>query len=217
MYHLTRVRSYASLNLPGRELEMEAPPPAAGKKQAWLGILQSPFGKVLAILIFSQFSLNLAASITPLYQVHGLAMTDATISLGSSVFWVFFFFSSILSGRLFNRLSVKNTTSLGLVLVAVGTLIFAYSIQVWIYVIGQVIGGLGWGLLISGQFNYVLARTPAAGRTAYLTWYNLAMNLALLGGAMLGPVMAGWTGLFEAMLVVAGLRFLAGLALQKWG
>ena len=217
-FHLTRTHSYASLNLPGKELEI-APLllEPQGQKQGWLRILQGPFGKVLAILFFSQFSLNLAASLVPLYLVRGLALSDAEISLGSSIFWVLFFFGSILSGRLFSRFSQKSVTSLGIILVAFSTVLFAYSVQLWIYVICQVFSGMGWGLLTSGQFNYVLGRTPAAGRTTYLTWYNLAMNLALLGGALLGPLMAGRTGLFEALLVVAVLRFVAGLVIQQWG
>ncbi|MBE3039286.1 MAG: MFS transporter [Chloroflexi bacterium] len=216
--HLARIRSYASLNLPGKELELAAPLPAAsGQGRLWLGILKGPFGRLLGILFFSQFSLNLAASLAPLYLVRSLALSDGVISLGSAIFWVLFFFSSILSGRLSGRLSLKSVTSLGIILVALSTILFAYSFQLWIYVICQVVSGLGWGLLTSGQFNYVLARTPAAGRTSYLTWYNLAMNLALLAGALLGPLMAGRTGLLEALLVVAALRFIAGLAIQKWG
>ena len=69
----------------------------------------------------------------------------------------------------------------------------------------------------SGQVNYILAKVPASDRTAYLTWFNLALNLALLTGSLLGPVIAGWTGLMVALLIVAAFRLIAGLALQKWG
>jgi hypothetical protein len=43
------------------------------------------------------------------------------------------------------------------------------------------------------------------------------MNLALLTGSLLGPVIAGWTGLLVALLIVAAFRLAAGVALQKWG
>ena len=69
----------------------------------------------------------------------------------------------------------------------------------------------------SGIINYLLAKVPASDRPAYLTWYNLAANLALLSGAMLGPLVAGWTGLLVALLIVAGFRVVSSLALQKWG
>jgi hypothetical protein len=36
--------------------------------------------------------------------------------------------------------------------------------------------------------------------------YNLALNIAILSGTMLGPFLANWTGLREALLIVFALR-----------
>ena len=39
---------------------------------------------------------------------------------------------------------------------------------------------------LTGQINYFPAKVPAAERTAYPTWFNLAMNVALLTGSLPG-------------------------------
>jgi hypothetical protein len=71
--------------------------------------------------------------------------------------------------------------------------------------------------LNSGLINYILAKVPASDRPGHLTWYNLAGNLALLTGSLLGPVMAGWTELLVALMIVAGFRLASSVAPQKWG
>jgi predicted MFS family arabinose efflux permease len=44
--------------------------------------------------------------------------------------------------------------------------------------------------------------------------HNMALNLGVLAGSLLGPVVAGWVGLREALLLAAGLRLAcAGLFL----
>ena len=74
-----------------------------------------------------------------------------------------------------------------------------------------------WGLLSGSLSNRLLEIIPAHQRPAHLALYNLALNLATLSGTMLGPYMAGWVGLREALLIVAGLRLVSGLALARWG
>jgi len=217
LMHLARIRSYTSLGIPGKELENAPKPLKEPSNRLRFEVLFSPFGRILGLLFFSQFALNLAASLVPVYQVRALNLTDETISVGNAVFWIVYFCSSILTGRMARRFSQKTITSLGIALAAAGLFTFALSFNTWIYFLSQVIGGFGWGLLNSGQVNYILAKVPASDRPAYLTWFNLALNLALLTGSLLGPAIAGYTGLMVALLIVAAFRLIAGLALQKWG
>jgi MFS family permease len=215
--HLARIRTYVSLGLPGTELEVELKPLKAPGNRLRFEILAGPFGRTLGLLFFCQFALNLATSLVPVYQVRALKLTDGTISVGNAVFWIVYFLSSILVGRLSRKFPQKTISGLGIALAGVGMFIFALSFNPWIYYLNQTIGGFGWGLLNSGIVNYVLAKVPASDRPAYLTWYNLAANITLLAGAMLGPLIAGWTGLLVALLIVAGVRVVSSVALQKWG
>jgi len=64
--------------------------------------------------------------------------------------------------------------------------------------------------------NYVLEKTPEDHRPAYLAWYNLALNAALLIGSLIGPLVAGWVGLTVALLLFASFRILAALVIWRW-
>ena len=63
----------------------------------------------------------------------------------------------------------------------------------------------------------LLERIPEDDRPAHLAWYNLVLNASVLVGTLAGPLIAGWTGLVTALIIIGGLRFLAGLAILKWG
>jgi MFS family permease len=215
--HLARIRTYAVLESAVKEPEVEQKPPKEPGNRLRFEILAGRYGQILGLVFFCQFALNLSASLVPVYQVRALHLTDGTISLGTAVFWIVYFISSIQSGRMARRFSQKAITSIGISLAAIGLITFALSFNPWIYFTNQVIGGFGWGLLNSGQVNYILAKVPASDRPGYLTWYNLAGNLALLTGSLLGPVVAGWTGLLVALMIVAGFRVASSVALQKWG
>jgi predicted MFS family arabinose efflux permease len=52
---------------------------------------------------------------------------------------------------------------------------------------------------------------PAGDRPAYLAWYNLALNAAILCGVLLGPLLAAWFDLTTA-LVFAFVFRLTGAA-----
>jgi predicted MFS family arabinose efflux permease len=58
---------------------------------------------------------------------------------------------------------------------------------------------------------------PPDQRPAYLAWYNLAINTALLLGSLVGPLVAGYITVPAALMLFAVLRFLAALAILRWG
>lgn len=47
--------------------------------------------------------------------------------------------------------------------------------------------------------------------------HNLALNLGMLCGALIGPVLGQAMGLRPAWLLDAGLRLLTGIFLSVWG
>ncbi len=47
--------------------------------------------------------------------------------------------------------------------------------------------------------------------------HNLALNLGVLTGSMLGPAISGWLDLKSAILIGAGLRLLGGVIIALWG
>ena len=47
--------------------------------------------------------------------------------------------------------------------------------------------------------------------------FNLALNFGILGGSLLGPVLAARLGLRDALLAAGGLRAFAGILIALWG
>jgi hypothetical protein len=76
---------------------------------------------------------------------------------------------------------------------------------------------LNLALLIGSYANYLLEEIPIEDRTAHLAWYNVILNAAILIGSLTGPLISNAIGLAEALILVALLRFLSGLAILKWG
>jgi MFS family permease len=86
-----------------------------------------------------------------------------------------------------------------------------------LFLVGSILGGLGWSLTGGALTNYVLEKVPADHRPAYLAWYNMALNAALLVGSLVGPWLAGMITVPVALLLFASLRCLAALAILLWG
>ena len=77
-------------------------------------------------------------------------------------------------------------------------------------------GGAITGVMGGAQVNRLMERVPNDDLPAHMALNNMAGNIALLVGSMLGPLLADALGLREAILLSAGLRVLAGIALVRW-
>jgi MFS family permease len=67
------------------------------------------------------------------------------------------------------------------------------------------------------QFNYHLDNLPLQDRTVWLSWNMMFGNVAALLGSMLGPLVAGWTGMPVAFAILAGLRLVIAAVIWKRG
>jgi MFS family permease len=83
-------------------------------------------------------------------------------------------------------------------------------------VITSVLGGLAWSVTAATLGNYLLEQAPEGDRPAYLAWYNLALNAAMLLGSLSGSFMGETLGIVPTLLLAATLRSLSGIALWKW-
>lgn len=182
-----------------------------------LDILGTTFGAVLLVIFLYSVAVYLPSPLFSLYQVNDLKFSDQTISLGTGLFWIVHFFGSTYSGRLAQRLGFKRLTGLGTLVTGFSTLFFTYSFQPWIYGITQLLSGIGWSMIGGGLINYVFERVPANDRPAYMAWYSIVTNGALLICGLAGPAVANLIGLYESMLLAVVLRLVAGAIFLKWG
>ena len=65
--------------------------------------------------------------------------------------------------------------------------------------------------------NYILEHIPDDDRPAHLAWYNMALNVAILFGSLVGPFVAHKVGLVTALAGIALLRLGSAVAIWRWG
>jgi MFS family permease len=195
----------------------EPPAPVKSKDQIRLDVWAGPFKKVLLLMVAYQVAVYLPSPMFPLYQVNQLKLTDQAISLATSVFYIVHFLGSTQTGILSSRLGFKRLSGIGVVIAGCSTLLFMLSYRTWIYMLCQVVGGIGWSMVGGGMVNYLLERIPENDRQAHLAWYNLAINAAILGCGLLSPQIINLVGLVPGMGLAVAVRLLAGLAILRWG
>ena len=83
--------------------------------------------------------------------------------------------------------------------------------------VASFVGGIAWALTSGGLINRLMEVVPEDGRPAYMALHNLALNLGILSGSFLGPILANIVGLKEALFLAGILRLMAGLVFIRWG
>ncbi|MDH3675057.1 MAG: hypothetical protein OES12_06155, partial [Anaerolineae bacterium] len=102
-------------------------------------------------------------------------------------------------------------------LLSIYPLLTAFSGNFALLLFTSFVGGLIWAILSGALVNRLFELIPEDNRSTYLALYNLALNMAILCGTMLGPLLAAETGLRGALIIVGILRVGSGLALARWG
>jgi len=182
-----------------------------------LEIVTGSFRKVLLATFAVQIAVFIPNPIFPLYQVNVLRMSDQTISLGSSLFWIVYFVSSTQASYLSRRVGFRKMAGIGMAMTSFSTLLFILSFRNWIYAVTQLFGGIAWPMFGIGMINYVYESVPPDDRPAYMVWYNLAVNGATLLSGLIAPQIANQVGLTGGMLLAVVFRLLAGLVVLRWG
>lgn len=179
-------------------------------------IVRSPFGRLLAVLFAFHVSVHLAVPLFPLHWVNNLGLGDQEIGYGTAIFYVSVFVSSTQLERLVRRLGNQQVTAVGAMIMALYPTFMALAHGLGLFLVGSAAGGLGWSLVSGALTNYLLDKIPADRRPAYLAWYNLALNAALLLGSLTGPLLSNLIGLPAALLLFAGLRVLTAAGILLW-
>jgi len=178
-------------------------------------ILTGPFGRLVAVIFAFHMAVQLAIPVFPLHWVNNLHLADREIGLGTAVFYVAVFMGSIQLAPLVRRYGNQRVTAMGAVLMSAYPGLMAPAQGLGLFLVASFIGGLGWSLLSGSLTNYVLEQIPPDHRPAYLAWYNLALNAALLSGSLLGPLAANAIGIPIALGLFAILRLVTALVILR--
>jgi MFS family permease len=166
------------------------------------------------IFHFTQF---LPVALFPIFWVRELNLNDGAIGWINASFYLSMLLCAPLLGQLAKRLGNYGLNVIGAVLLSLYPLLTGLSWDATLLVVAGIVGGATWAILSGALSNRLLELIPDDDRPAHLALYNLALNIAVLSGTMLGPLMGELIGLRAALLIMFGLRLISGLALARWG
>ncbi|MBK8985417.1 MAG: MFS transporter [Chloroflexi bacterium] len=175
------------------------------------------FRLVLLAMFFFHLAQYLPISLLPLFWVNHLNLSDQDIGLGNAVFYGTVLLTSMQLSRLARRLSNRAMLVIGVLGMSMYPVLTAVTRDLTLFLIVSAVGGITWGLVSGSQANYLLERIPEDRRPAYLAWYNLALNAAVLLGSLGGPLLAARIGLVTTLFVSGAFRFLAALFVWRRG
>jgi len=180
-----------------------------------LDIWRTPFAAVLLAMLGLHLTQYLATPLFPLFFVNGLHLTDQSIGIGTALYYLTSMFGSTQLNWLVRRLSHRKVTGLGFMIMGLYAGLMPYMHSAYGYYFVSVIGGLSWALMGSAYMNFVLETIPENDRPAHLAWYSIVLNISILIGSLVGPLIVSFIGLAETLLVAGILRMLAGYAIFK--
>jgi MFS family permease len=190
---------------------------SSGARLLRTDVLTGPFARLIALLFAFHLSQFLPIPLFPLYQVGELHLTDQEISLGTALFNGMVLLGSLQLATLTQRMGNQRLTGVGIIVLSGYPLLMGLSRGLELFLVASVVGGLGWSMVGGALNNYILEGVPPGDRPAYLAWYNLALNAAILLASLTGPLVAGWIGLAGALILAGVCRILAALAILRWG
>jgi MFS family permease len=182
-----------------------------------LDLLKGPFGIfMLAYLAFYAFQ-YFPIPLFPLAYIDQLHMTDGMISLGNAFFYGTMMLASFRLSYFSTRFGHRYVLIASAALFPVFPLLLGMAKGPELYYLACLIGGLIYAMLSGAIINRLMDRVPAGDRPAHMAIHNLALNVGILAGSLLGPVSADLIGLQPSLFLGAGLRLLAAGLLWMWG
>jgi MFS family permease len=168
-----------------------------------------------AYLLFYTFQ-YICLPLFPLAYVYDLKLTDGMISLGSSLFYITMFLISLRLGYLARRYGHRILLAASAMAFSLYPFLLGISRGPVLFWVASLLGGVVWGAISASLINRLMERVPAEQRSAGMALHNLALNLGILVGSLSGPWLGAAVGVQPALLIGAGLRFLAGVLLLLW-
>ncbi|MEO7387307.1 MAG: MFS transporter [Gammaproteobacteria bacterium] len=164
-------------------------------------------------------TLEAGSAFFPALAVAALGVTDYNASLLMLPSVLATTVGAPLMGRLLNSMGSRLIVQLGLVGVAIGTLIYAlFELTVTLFVIGGIIGGFGFSALLGAPLRYIVlneAQPADRGTAQGLLTVFLAVG-QLSGAALIGGVATseggGTHGYQTALLILGVLTALLAVA-----
>ena len=182
-----------------------------GKNLLRLEVLRGAYGAVILALFVFHAAQFMPGPLFPLRWVDSLHLNDGQIAIGTAFFHGTTLLGSLQFAGLSRRFGYHKLLVAGTAGLSFYPLFTAFMPNFFFYVVTSIVGGLAWAMVGGALSNYLLEKVPANDRPAYLAWYNLALNAAILLGALLGPLLASWFNLTIALVISFVFRLVGSL------
>jgi MFS family permease len=187
------------------------------KNKIRLDALAGNYGKIIFLLLGLNLSVYLAVPLFPNFMVNTLGMSDQIISIGTAIQNISTFVGSTFLFQLSRKYGNQKVTAIGMILITCFPIFLAISSAgTWLYYIASICTGLGWGVTGGAALNFVLEYASEQNRPIQLAWYNLFVNLAVLLGSLIGPLVASFTGVFYALILFTFARLISAISIFFW-
>ncbi len=219
-YHIGRVRKPDPIDPPKAVTAIEVNEAKLAVKRGSLvrmDLLRGPFGMfMVAYLAFYTFQ-YFPVPLFPLGYVDRLHLTDGMIGVGNAIFYGAMMLVSFRLVEISRRFGHRKVLITSAALFPIFPLFLGLAKGAALYYLACLIGGSVNAMLSGAIINRLMDRVPVDDRPAHMALHNLALNLGILGGSLLGPVAASLIGLQPSLLLSAGLRLLAAGFFWLWG
>ncbi len=186
-----------------------------GVQSLRLDVMGGTFARLMGLLFFWHLVQFLTIPIITPFVVNDLAVSDQLIGLANGLFNITVFLGSLQLNNITARFGNKTVTAVGIMGLSLFPILTAVGPAG--YIAGNFFAGIAWAMAGGALYNYILEHCPAHDRPAYLAWYSLISNAAILIGSTAGPAVAALIGFPLALLLFGLGRVVAGGALLRWG
>lgn len=218
-YHLGRIKKTEIIlpNVPTEEEQVAAIASPKRRPLLRFDLLAGPFGIfMVAYLAFYAFQ-YFPVPLFPIAYVDNLHMTDGMIGLGTAIFYGAMVIASLRLSYISSRFGHRKVLLISAALFPAFPLLLAMAKGPALYYLACLSGGLINAFLSGAIINRLMERVPPDDRPAHMSIHNLALNIGILIGSLLGPVSASLIGVQPSLFLGAGLRLLAAGFFWLWG
>jgi MFS family permease len=219
-YHIGRLRRSEKIALPDAEMNGEPSktiPTVMHRSLVRTDLLKGPFGIfMLAYLTFYAFQ-YFPIPLFPIAYVDKLHLTDGMIGIGNACFYGSMMLASIRLNDISTKFGHRKVLIASAAIFPIFPLLLAMAKGPELYYLACLIGGGVFALLSAALINRLMERVPANDRPAHMAIHNMALNIGILAGSLLGPITADLIGLQESLFLGAVLRLVAAGFLWLWG
>jgi hypothetical protein len=190
---------------------------SGGRPLLRLDLITGPFGPFMAAFLFFYTIQFVPVPIFPLFWVQDLHLSDGAISVGNALFYAGMTLASLQLRKLSARWGHRGVLVVGALLYGLYPLLTGFAQGPPVYWTASLVGGAVWGVLNGGLLNRLMERVPEDDRPAHMALHNLVLNLGILSGSLLGPLLAQGLGLRHSLFLAGGLRLAAGIVFSFLG